>query len=122
MANPEHVEIVKQGAEAIAAWREANPGEWLDLAESNLQNTILEGANLQSANLQNTQLLNSMLYSADLKGADLLGAYLNEVLDRICRIIAAYAGPRAFEKLDQLAFKYAPIRAAFGLDVCGGLC
>ena len=36
MANPAHVELVKQGIEAIARWREANPDEWLDLREADL--------------------------------------------------------------------------------------
>jgi hypothetical protein len=31
MANPEHVELVRQGAEAIAKWREENPDTKLDL-------------------------------------------------------------------------------------------
>lgn len=31
MANPEHVEVVKRRAEAIEAWREANPVERLEL-------------------------------------------------------------------------------------------
>ncbi len=61
MANPEHVELVKQGAKAIAAWREANPGERLefqdaDLQGANLQDADLQGANLQGANLQGANL------------------------------------------------------------------
>jgi hypothetical protein len=36
MANSEHVEIVKQGAEAIRRWREKNPDMVLDLREANL--------------------------------------------------------------------------------------
>ncbi len=34
MANPEHVEIVKQGANAIAAWRQKISAERLNLSVS----------------------------------------------------------------------------------------
>jgi hypothetical protein len=43
MANPEHVKVVKQGAEAIHQWREKNPDVKLDLGEAGLGGTILRG-------------------------------------------------------------------------------
>ena len=39
MANPEHVELVKQGADAIRKWRKVNPGVRLDLTSANLSET-----------------------------------------------------------------------------------
>jgi Pentapeptide repeats (8 copies) len=66
IANPEHVEIVKQGKEAIAAWREAHPSERLDLRRADL-----EGANLSCADLGGANL-----GKADLSGANLAKAYL----------------------------------------------
>jgi hypothetical protein len=36
MANPEHVAIVKQGAEAIRKWRAENPDQWVDLLGAEL--------------------------------------------------------------------------------------
>ena len=51
MANPEHVEIVRQGQEAINAWREAHPGESFDLCEANLNGATLQGATLYRATL-----------------------------------------------------------------------
>jgi hypothetical protein len=49
MANPEHVEIVKQGAEAIREWREKNPGVKLDLRGADFATANLSGANLRGA-------------------------------------------------------------------------
>lgn len=36
MANPEHVALVKKGAESFAAWRESHPTTRLDLAGADL--------------------------------------------------------------------------------------
>ena len=41
MANPEHVEIVKQGVAAVAAWRNSNPFARLDLIRVNLSDLDL---------------------------------------------------------------------------------
>ncbi len=68
MANPEHVEVVKQGAEAILKWREENPGVTLDLSEADLFMRNLARAHLGVANLA----------WADLGGADLRGATLRK--------------------------------------------
>ncbi len=76
MANPEHVEIVKQGAKAIAAWREAHPGEWLELREVDLQGANLPSANLPSANLQGANLQDANLQDANLQDANLPSANL----------------------------------------------
>src|SRR5262245_40461130 len=69
MAHPEHVALVQQGANAIAAWCEAHPGERLHLAEANLA-----GANLRGANLYGSRLSGAIL-----DGADLVGAHLQHV-------------------------------------------
>ncbi len=86
MANAEHVEIVKKGADAIAAWRRDNPDEHLDLSDANLgeANFIradLRGARLRDATLDRANLNDAMLASADLscahlQDADLSGANL----------------------------------------------
>ena len=49
MANPEHVEIVKQGAKAIDQWRKQNPGVKLDLVEADLRDADLSEADLGDA-------------------------------------------------------------------------
>src|SRR5262245_31089507 len=71
LAHPEHVALVQQGATALAAWREAHPGERLHLAEADLA-----GANLRGANLHGARLSGAILDGADLVGANLAHADL----------------------------------------------
>lgn len=65
--NPEHEGLLRQGAAAWNAWREANPSEWPMLMGANLQGTNLVGCDLHFASLQH----------ADLQGADLTDAWLS---------------------------------------------
>jgi hypothetical protein len=51
MANPAHVELVKQGAEAIRQWREEHPGVRLDLNRADLRGAYLGWSILDEANL-----------------------------------------------------------------------
>lgn len=69
MANPEHVEIVQQGAEAIRKWRAANPGVPLELS----------GAKLGDVNLSDADTSTANFVGADLTGANLRGAKLHRV-------------------------------------------
>jgi hypothetical protein len=103
MANPEHVEILKQGVEEWNRWREVNRYIRPDLNHEDLRGISLSGANLAGADityadmsgsdltntmfgwaeLQATKLCNAMLikarfYSADLGNADLTLANLKE--------------------------------------------
>lgn len=71
MANPKHVKIVKQGADAIGAWRIRHPGVPFNLTEANLS-----GANLTGANLNGADLCEANLLAADLCGAQLHAACL----------------------------------------------
>jgi len=66
MANPEHVEIVLRGADAIREWREKNPGVQLDLSAARLVGSKLSEADLSEADLG----------MADLSGTDLRKATL----------------------------------------------
>ncbi|MCH8046689.1 MAG: toll/interleukin-1 receptor domain-containing protein [Planctomycetes bacterium] len=77
MANPEHVEIVKQGADAIAKWQGQNPGTMLDLREADLQRASLCGAGLRGAWLGGTNLRSADLRIANLTDANLIGADLS---------------------------------------------
>ena len=88
MANLKHVEIVRQGRDAIAKWQELNPESRLDLNRANLigadlsdadlSGANLSGANLSGANLSDADLSDADLSEANLSGADLSRANLSE--------------------------------------------
>jgi hypothetical protein len=78
MANPEHVEVVKQGAEAIQKWREDNPKMKLDLGGADLHRAHLTEANLTGAFLVRADLSEAELREANLAGAELGDADLHE--------------------------------------------
>ncbi len=86
MANPEHLEVLKQGVEHWNQWRKEHPDVLPDLSDAILQRAKLGGANLSRAdvrrvdlreadlsrtNLSAARLRRTILYRADLSGADL---------------------------------------------------
>ncbi|MDA0734122.1 MAG: toll/interleukin-1 receptor domain-containing protein [Chloroflexi bacterium] len=92
MANIAHVQIVKQGRDVVAKWREENPGENLDLFNCflsharipmvdlhgcDLRESDFMGAMLRRANLAGCYLNPAHLYRADLREADLSRTLLN---------------------------------------------
>lgn len=87
MANPEHVRIVRQGAEAISTWKEQNPNVQIDLSDADLSGTDLRKADLSMAKLVNAhlgmvclrdaQLIRTDLRWAELPDADLTRSHLN---------------------------------------------
>jgi len=97
MANPEHIEILKQGVDAWNSWRNLNPKQRPDLSNANLikmhlpnvdfrgadlgdaklSHADLTGARLRSARLCGAELYYAKLSGAKLPGADLSGARLN---------------------------------------------
>ncbi len=84
MANPEHLEILKQGVEVWNRWREENPDTQPDLKQAELSlnpvqinvSSNLINANLSGADLTGATLVGARLTGADLTGADLIGANL----------------------------------------------
>jgi uncharacterized protein YjbI with pentapeptide repeats len=76
MANPEHVELVGRGAEAIAQWRRRHRGERLDLSGANLAGVNVSEADLRGANLSEARLGEANLWRAKLGNADLSRATL----------------------------------------------
>ncbi len=76
MANPEHLEILKQGVEQWNKWRMEHPDVHPDLREANLEKAELGGANLSGANLTGADLRGADLRKANLDGAKLGGANL----------------------------------------------
>jgi len=71
MANPEHLEIIKQGVDAWNAWRQEHPE-----IEPNLANADLNEMRLNEANLNNTDLRRADLQNTDFRGADMIRADL----------------------------------------------
>lgn len=95
MANPEHVEIIRQGVEKWNQWRKNNPLIDPDLANVNLANANLSGVDfgakwnrtldgsltccsLRNANLSNADLRNARMMGVDLSGANLRSADLSK--------------------------------------------
>jgi len=79
MANPEHVEVVKKGKDAIEEWRKHN-SERLDLAGTNLAGITLNHCDLSGAKLHNCILHGASFFGADLSLADLSGANLTHTV------------------------------------------
>ena len=81
MANPEHLEILRQGVEAWNKWRKENEEEVpllqrADLREINLLKADLREAKFGEADLRGTDLRGAKLGRADLRGTKLGGAKL----------------------------------------------
>ena len=89
MANPEHVEVVGRGTDAIEAWRREHPDEWLDLGAADLSEADLGGSNLSGANLTHADLTDANLSSADLFGANPTYAYLTYAYLPLANLTAA---------------------------------
>ncbi len=66
MANDEHVEIVRNGKEAIAEWWAADPDGPLDLSCADLNEAYLSGANLSGAKLSGANLNGANIPVAEL--------------------------------------------------------
>ena len=78
MADPQHTALAKEGAHAIARWREQI--YWrrrsMDLSGAYLSGSRLGGADLAHDNLSNADLTSTDLRLADLSGVNLQGAHL----------------------------------------------
>ena len=82
MANQEHVDILKQGAEAWNQWQYENKDiianlNNADLGDADLSYAHLRGANLRNANLAGADLIHAHLNNATLSDVDLSRAYLS---------------------------------------------
>ena len=82
MANPEHVDILRQGVEVWNAWREEHPDIQPDLSEADLRQASLREVNfwetnLWGANISFADLSDALLSGADLGGSDLSSTHLS---------------------------------------------
>ena len=77
MANPEHVEIIKQGVDVWNTWREANAHIRPDLRGGNLINGDFRGANLTGVDLSGSNLYHAHMSDADLSDAILTASNLD---------------------------------------------
>lgn len=83
MANPEHLDILKQGVEVWNRWRKNHPDFKPDLCNAKLSglelchNLNLTGANLSGSDLSDSRLMMAELTGANLSRADLCRADLS---------------------------------------------
>ncbi|HYP42259.1 MAG TPA: toll/interleukin-1 receptor domain-containing protein [Chloroflexia bacterium] len=100
MANPEHLEILKQGVGAWTTWRLKYPDVHPNLSDVNLSGAKLYGMDLSGAKLNGADL-NGMhligmhfngaeLNGANLNGAELVGAHLNGAELNGARLVGAH--------------------------------
>ncbi len=80
MANPEHLDILKQEVETWNEWRQANPDTRPDLRRADLNDTDLSRADLSGADLSGALLRRAYVGHANLIKADLTRADLNGAL------------------------------------------
>src|SRR5437868_4566455 len=71
MANQEHLDILKQGAEVWNQWRKDHINIDINLSEANLSETDLSEANLRRAYFRRANLSKANLSKADFREAHL---------------------------------------------------
>jgi len=76
MANPEHLEILKQGVEEWNQWRKAYSAVDVELSQADLIGLNLQGANLKAVDLSRADLSGANLRDADLSFTRLIAANL----------------------------------------------
>jgi hypothetical protein len=79
MANPEHLELLRQGVEIWNAWRMGEPSTRPDLSGADLRGADLIKADLSGANLSSALLIKADLSWANLRKTILIEANLSEV-------------------------------------------
>jgi uncharacterized protein YjbI with pentapeptide repeats len=78
MANPDHLDLLRQGVETWRTWRAQETSIRPNLSKADLSKADLSGANLRGANLRETDLSQTDLSKTDLSEADLRKADLSK--------------------------------------------
>ena len=76
MANMDHVQLARKGRDAVARWREENPGETLDLNAAYMSHARMPQVDLRGADMRDSDLMGAMLYRANLSGCHLNPSHL----------------------------------------------
>ena len=76
MANMEHVQLARKGRNAVAEWREQNPGVTLDLNAAYMSHARMPQVDLHGADLRDSDLMGAMLAKANLSGCHLNPSHL----------------------------------------------
>ena len=75
MANIELVQIVKRGRDAVAAWREENPNQIMDLNACYMSHCRIPMVNLRGADMRSGDFMGAMVRRADLSNSFLNDAH-----------------------------------------------
>lgn len=89
MANPKHVEILKQGVEVWNKWRKDNPNIKLDLRGTDLSAKFLNNINLSGTDLSETNMYEASLAWSNFDGANLINSNLSEANFSLASFIGA---------------------------------
>lgn len=109
MANPEHLEMLKQGWTTWNKWRERHPTVIPDLSGIPFGGIKLRTFNLRDTDFRKSILNNVALQGGHLSGADFSGAKLRDVNLQIARLDGAmFVGA----ELISVDLKYADLRGA----------
>ena len=94
MANPKHVEILKQGVEVWNRWRwkDQEPVPMPDISNVDLKSRNLSGVDFSRANLSGANLSWANLIGSDLYGADLSRTNLSEADFKNCCFVHTSIG------------------------------
>jgi hypothetical protein len=76
MANMEHVQLARKGRNAVAEWREQNPGVTLDLNAAYMSHARMPQVDLHGADLRDSDLMGAMLAKANLSGCHMNPSHL----------------------------------------------
>ncbi len=100
MANPEHLNILRQGVELWNKWRVENPSTLIDLRGAELKDTDLKGANLSHSDLDGARFSGADLTGANLWYAELTNTHFEEARLVSARLNASIGGEPRFDKAD----------------------